>query len=565
MRPRSAARLFAGAALLLFAGAAGAEDWPQWGRTNERNLVSDARGLPDSFDPGPAAPDSPKGRPKKGEPAAADPVSAGGPRNLKWSARLGTETYGNPTIAGGRVFVGTNNGAPRDPKYDGDRAVVMCFRESDGEFLWQLVMPKVPRYKNFNGDHPGLGICSSPTVDGDRVYVTTSRSEVLCLDAKGLADGNGGPFTDEAALFSRPRVHRVTEAPNLGGPVVEITPGDPVKLGPADADVLWRYDMMAELKVWPQDATNCSILVWGDYVYVNTSNGVDLSHKRVPSPDAPSFIVLEKRTGKLVAADDAAIGPKIFHGQWSNPSMGLVQGRPLVFFGGGDGVLYAFDARPEPGKDGKPGVFRKVWWFDCNPPEYRFDEQGKPKPYNRKGKDGRGAGPSEILGTPVFHKGRVYVAIGQDSRHGKGQGCLSSVDAAKTGDVTETGRLWQAKQVDRSFSTPAIADGLVYCPDYSGILHCFDADTGAAVWTHDLKSPIWGSALVADGKVYLGTENRRLWVLAAGRDKRVLAEINLGSPSYTTPVVANGVLYVTSQRWLYAVQAPSAATAAGAQ
>jgi hypothetical protein len=58
---------------------------------------------------------------------------------------------------------------------------------------------------------------------------------------------------------------------------------------------------------------------------------------------------------------------------------------------------------------------------------------------------------------------------------------------------------------------------------------------------------------VADGKVYVGTK-KNLSVLAAGREPRQLAAILLGSPSYGTPVAANGTLFVTSQQYLWAVQ-----------
>src|SRR5262249_617763 len=71
-------------------------------------------------------------------------VKEGQEKNIKWSAELGTLAYGGPVIAGGKVFVGTNNGKPRYPSIKGDRGVLMCFRESDGKFLWQAVHDKLP-------------------------------------------------------------------------------------------------------------------------------------------------------------------------------------------------------------------------------------------------------------------------------------------------------------------------------------------------------------------------------------------------------------------------------------
>ncbi len=539
-----------------FPAGARAADWPQWGRTPDRNMISEAKGLPDSFDVG-----------------QPDRTTRGrrGMQNVKWAAQLGRQTYGNPAIAGGKVFVGTNNDSRRDPKYAGDRGVLMCFREADGKFLWQLVTPKLRQGGRFHGDHPGLGICSPPTVEGGRVYVVTNRCEVLCLDAAGLADGNDGPFTDEAHCLAKPQAYKVLQGTD--GPIVTMTPGEPVKLAPADADIIWRFDMIAQAKSWPEDASSSAVLVHGKYLYVGTSNGVNRVGRPLASPNAPCLIVLDKATGRLVAADDAAVGNGVFHGQWSSPALGAVKGRAMVFYGAGNGFCYAFDARPTPPAAGRCGVLRKVWWFDGNPPGYRrhdgrairYKSRIRPKPADKpktkgKGKlrqDDRpgGIGPSEIIATPVFHKNRVYVGVGQDPRHGLGKGCLSCIDATKTGDISKSGSVWVSKDVDRTLSTVSIADGLVYVADYTGILRCLDADTGKCLWQHDTASRVWGSTLVADGKVYLGTEKGRLWILAAGKKKKVINNIDMKAPVYTTPVVANGVLYVASQKYLYAVQA----------
>jgi len=261
--------------------------------------------------------------------------------------------------------------------------------------------------------------------------------------------------------------------------------------------------------------------------------------------------MLDKKTGQLVARNDPPIGNAIFHGEWSSPSMGVVNGRNLVFFGGGDGVCYAFDAQPPAGEGGKPGLMKAVWSFDCNPPHNK-QKDGKPLLYNKNHE-----GPSEIIGTPVFYKNRVYVGVGQDSRHGNGPGCLSCIDAAKTGAITETGKVWQNFKVQRSFSTVSIADNLVFVADYAGILHCMDADTGQVCWTHDLGAHVWGSTLAADGRVCIGDEKGKLSVLAVAREKKLLREVLFDAPIYMTPVAANGVLYVGTQTRLYAFQAPS--------
>jgi len=318
--------------------------------------------------------------------------------------------------------------------------------------------------------------------------------------------------------------------------------------------------MIGELKVFPQDASNCSVLVHGDLLYVCTSNGVDRSHIKVPSPLAPSLIALDKHTGRLAAFDDEKIGTRMLHGEWSSPSLSEVNGRTLIFYGGGDGLCYAFEALKS--IPPTPVPLKKVWWFDCNPPQYKIRD-GKPVDYRsgdvreHKGNnnDGTFIGPSEIIATPVFYNNRVYVATGQDPLHGRGKGMLSCIDAARTGDVTITGMIWRYNGLDRSLSTVSVADGLLYVADIRGALHCLEADTGQVCWVHETGAETWGSTLVADGRVYLGTKKSFL-VFAAGREPKLLSDIHLGAAAWCTPVTADGVLYVASQRYLWAVQSP---------
>jgi outer membrane protein assembly factor BamB len=499
------------AGLGLASACAFANDWPAWGGPDKgRNMYSPEKGLPDKFDPG---------KFRKG--SETQEVDMATTKNVKWVAKLGSQSYGNVTVAGGKVFVGTNNDTPRDPKHPGDRSILMVFDEKTGELIWQLVVPKLASGKV--NDWENLGLLSSPTVEGDRVYCVTSRCEVICLDVNGFANGNDGPFKDEGQYY--------------------VGPGKPkVEPGPKDADIIWKYDMMDELGVFPHNASNCSVLVLGDVVYSCTSNGQDWTHSNIPSPNSPSFIALDKKTGELIGEDNAGIGPKIFHGQWSSPSAGVVNGKPLVFFGGGEGFCYAFDAKPV--KEGDTSYLKKIWWYDCNPPQYKKDDAAHKYP--------AAEGPSEVNATPVFWKNRVYIATGQDPEHGEGVGNLTCIDATKTGDVTSSAKIWSYDKINRSISTVSITpEGLLFVGDFSGFVHCLDAETGKVYWVHDMKAHMWGSTMVADGKVYVGDEDGDFTVLAAAKEKKVLSECNLGSPVYSTPVVANGGIYVASNSHLY--------------
>ena len=236
-----------------------AADQPQWGRAWSRNMVSDEKGLPASFDP------------RTG-------------KNLKWSVPLGTETHSTPVVAGGGVYIGTNNGQPRDPKRQGDRGVLMCFDEKTGQFLWQLLVPKREEDPYF--DWPNSGISSPVTVEGQRVYLVSNRGEVICLDARGMANGNDGPFRDEGARLASPASSGSPSNPVAGAetrPRMLPSPatGTSLEPGPLDADIVWLFDLPSGAGIWPHDAAHSSILIHGDYLYLNSGTGVDNTHKRI--------------------------------------------------------------------------------------------------------------------------------------------------------------------------------------------------------------------------------------------------------------------------------------------
>lgn len=462
-------------------------------------------------------------------------------KNVKWIAKLGDENYSSPVIAGGRVFVGTNDELLEDPRFrTTGGGVLKCFAEDDGRLLWQLVAPKleVDRSKvSEDFDDMNLGICGTPTVVGERLFLVSNRCEVLCLDVHGLANGNDGPYLDEARFCV-----------SLGD--------EPAKLTERDADIIWRFDMLGELPVFPHDASNSGVLVQGEYVYVGTSNGV--YDGKVVLPEAATLIALDRHTGRFIARDQSGISARVFHGQWSTPALTQVNGRPLWFYGAGDGYCYGFELLP-PG--GKPGVLDEVWRFDCNPHGYRARD-GQPIDYwalargakkDEFRSDGRLVSPNEIIGTPVVYEGKLYVTIGQDPLHGRGRGAISCIDPTGQGDVTKSHAVWQYTEIGRSMSTVSIADGLLYAAETFGKVHCLDARTGEVYWVWDADDEIWSSTFVADGKVFYGTR-RGLTVLAAGKKLEHLADIKLGSPIWSVPAAANGTLYVASQKNLFAVR-----------
>lgn len=476
-----------------------AGDQPQMGARFSRNMVSDERGLPERFNP------------ETGE-------------NVLWTAELGTESHATPVVGGGRVLMGTNNGRPRDPRNEGDRGVLLCFSEATGAFEWQLAVPKITLSRFW--DWPRAGLCSTATIEGGRVYVVSNRGEVLALDLAGMRNGNDGPFRDEA-------VHTVPEGES------PLPPTD------ADADILWLLDMPRELGVRQHDSAHASILIDGPFLYVNTSNGVDDTHKQIDAPEAPSLIVVEKTTGRLLARDGERIGPRIFHSTWSSPMLAEVSGQRRIYFAGGDGVLYGFAALREVPPVGEVQTLRKVWWFDIDP--------NGPKEEVHRFNSNRKESPSNVKSIPVFHEGRIYLTGGGDLWWGKNESSLWCIDPAGEGDATASGLVWRHPLGNHVMASPAVAAGMVFAADCDGTLHCVDAATGEVCWTFEANGDFWASPLVADGKVYAATRRGWFYVFRLGRTREVLSEVKLDGPVSATPVAANGRLYVATMRSLYAV------------
>ncbi len=451
------------------AGEPGTGEWPMWGGTADRNMVSEMTGLPTEWD-----------------------VDSG--MNVRWVAELGSQSYGNPVVASGMVFVGTNNELERDPNQPGDRGVLMAFRETDGEFMWQQTHAKLEAGRA--NDWPFQGVASSPLVDAEVLYYTSNRGVVTALDINGFRDGeNDGPITDE-----------------------ELT-------GEFDADVIWEFDMLEEVGSYPHNLSNSSPVMWGDLLFVSTANGHDESHVNVPSPLAPSIVAVNKTTGEYVWEDNS-VEDRILHGQWSTPSVGSIGGVVQVVSGQGDGWVRGYVA--ETGE--------KLWEFDTNPKDSEW-----PRTRN------------ELISTPVIVDGVVYLANGQDPEHGEGVGHFYAIDGTERGDITESGLIWHYDDIRRSISTAAVVDGLVYMADFSGFLHCLDAETGEPLWVYDTFAAVWGSPFVVDGKVYLGDEDGDVVVLDHGREMEVLAEMNMGSAVYATVVPANGALLLNNRNELFSL------------
>ena len=117
----------------------------------------------------------------------------------------------------------------------------------------------------------------------------------------------------------------------------------------------------------------------------------------------------------------------------------------------------------------------------------------------------------------------------------------------------------------RTLGSVAIKDDMLYIADFSGLFHCLDAKTGKVHWVYDMLSPSWGSPLIVDGKVYIGDEDGDVAIFKHSADPNVAmkkdggemkpfyGEINMGNSVYSTPIVADNVLYIANRTHLFAI------------
>ena len=212
--------------LMMFTAAIIADDkgdknpvFRMYGGDLNRNMTASATNAPVSWDP------------ETGE-------------NILWTAQLGSQTYTNALPYDGKIFIATNNEAERNPQLKGDRGVIMAFDQQTGKFLWQSTHEKLP--SGMVNDWPLQGICSTPFVEGKRLWYVSNRCEIVCVDTEGFLDGeNDGPYQDEENTSE------------------------------IDADIIWKLDMIDELDVFPHNLAAGSPLIVGDILFTVTGNGVD--------------------------------------------------------------------------------------------------------------------------------------------------------------------------------------------------------------------------------------------------------------------------------------------------
>lgn len=514
--------------IAIFAGClapALADDWPMRGRDGTRNAVSPEKNPPTMWSV---------------EEHSGDRLISES-RGVRWSMPLGSETYSSPVVSGGLVWIGTNKSNAGNPSVV---SVLKCFRVSDGAEIYEYVSTPLGK-RQYDAGWSGLG--SSPLVEGDRLWLATNRSEVICLNIGPLMRGEGQP------------------------------------------QEIWRLDFVDEFGTYPRvpvmgPPRPCSIgASWNDHIFVTINHGINYDEKQVADPGAPSLVCLNKRTGAVVWKDSSP-GENILLTQFASPTLATIRGEVQVIVPQSDGWVRAFN----------PSDGRILWEFDLN---------FKSSLYNLGGGDGdsRNYGVAEA----VVYNDRVYVASGRGVEYGAGPGRLVCIDPTKRGDISSelavdvngqplprrrlqavnvtvgekaipnpnSALVWEfancgtghADIFDRTLSSVTVARDLVFATDMNMMLYCFDANTGQRLWFYELDDIAWGAPLIVDDKVFVAHDSGNVSIFQLGAGPQFAEPISsVAHPSDISSglAYANDTLYIATRNRLYAIDASKARQAA---
>jgi outer membrane protein assembly factor BamB len=433
-------------------------------------------------------------------------LSDGTNEHIIWRAKIG-RISGPPIIHDGKILIGTNNTWPHNPQLQDDRGVLLCLHKATGAFVGQSTHPRLSHRAN---DIPQAGLRCRPCVEGNRVYYTSNRGELVCLRL--------GSFQPDK-----------------------------------ECQILWKLDMIGGLGVFKRDAWDIgnplsSPLVLGDLVYVVTGNGSTYGYAfpglpYVPTPDAPSFLAVNKWSGKVSWSNNAP-GKDIMYGQWSSPVAAQVNGGGQVLFPGGDGFLYGFE----------PTSGRLLWKVDLNDPTAT--------PWGPEGPGTR----CFFVATPTVHKNMLYVGLNQDLEKSSSICCpLHAVDLDRVEKEGRGAIRWTFGAPDflDTVASVVVSGDVLYTLSGGGMLFAIDIFTGKELWRsrlasdpeHPYADSFFSSPVLDNGKLFVPSREQ-LFIFEVGREKKPLGRFDFGAVHMSTPFVRGKTVYLATEKYVWAIRYP---------
>jgi outer membrane protein assembly factor BamB len=377
---------------------------------------------------------------------------------------------------------------------------------------------------------------SAPIIMGNRVFLLNSvgsgetlQERVVALDAvtgKPLWEYRYNVFQSDVpphrAAWSAP-----AGDPATGNVYVFGVGGSLIALS-NDGNLLWERSLAEEMGlVTTHGGRTVSPVVEGDLVIVS---GVTTGWGALARA-AHRFMAYDKRTGDMVWVSSP--GGRPYDTTYSPPIVADVNGTRTFIAGGGDGTIHAL----------KLWTGEPIW-------KYVVSKRG--------------------LNTGVVLNGATaFVSHSEENLETSEMGLLAAVDATAKGDIGREQIKWSRVGFQGGFSSPVIDGDRLLQVDNGANLFAFDVVTGKVLWQHNLGTIQKASPVLADGKIYVGSENGRFFILRSGQqqpevldnDEMPLAPDGKPEAIIASPAVSNGRVFLVTTEHIYCIgpKTPAAA------
>jgi outer membrane protein assembly factor BamB len=385
---------------------------------------------------------------------------------------------------------------------------------------------------------------SGPIVVGNRLYLQnlvgdekTTQERLMCLDAD-----TGKPIWERrfSIYLSDVPQHRAGWASPAADPetgnIYVFTVGAELNAVSREGKVLWSRSLVEDFgAITTHGGRTVSPIIDGGNVIVNALNfgWGDLART------SNRYFAFDKRTGQSVWISTPQ--QRHYDTNYAMPVTADINGMRLLVVGGTDGVIHAM----------KAGTGEPVWQWDVS--------------------------KRAINNSVVMRGTTVYVTHSEENIDTSEMGMVAAIDGAAKGNVGAAQIKWVTRGFLGGFASPVYDDQRLYHMDNGAVLGAFDLETGKRLWDRNLGTIQKGSPVLADGKIYVGTENGKFYILRPKADGvDILDEDWLGSqqdpePIIASPAVADGRVYVVSMSATYAIgkrrpaqtRAPGASPKAG--
>jgi outer membrane protein assembly factor BamB len=122
------------------------------------------------------------------------------------------------------------------------------------------------------------------------------------------------------------------------------------------------------------------------------------------------------------------------------------------------------------------------------------------------------------------------------------------------GDVTGTHVVWESAKGAVYVPSPICTEDYLFTTMTSGVVHCIDPATGEVLWEENMGRQ-YSSPVLADGLVYMPNDEGVITVIKPGPTFEYIAKNDIGEKMNASPAISNGKIYLRGYKHLYCISA----------